>query len=220
MRPEELYRYYPQVYHIAWEGSWPSIEQYGLLSSKALLRSYGKSQKEIVDLTQKRRSHWVEICAPDRPPATLRDQKPITDKGLLRVLNGSVEPWEWYDLINSMVFFWPTKKRVETMIKAKAYRAIRHDLIVVNTEKLVQLESENIRLSRMNSGCTHWFHPRDRSLFKRFKDYPFSCRLKSAGKAGAVAEICVKDRVEKIAATVVSVIQGNAEEVLTSLSKI
>lgn len=217
MHPHELCRYYPQIYHIAWEGSWPSIKEYGLLSSKALLRSYGKSEEEIVELTQKRRSHWVEICCPGRPPATLRDQKPLTDKGLLKVLGGALEPWEWYDLINSMVFFWPTKKRVETMIKARAYRSIRHDLIVVSTKKLVQLESANIRLSRMNSGTTLWYHSRDKFLFKRFSDYPFDSRLKSVGQARAIAEVCVKDSVDQIADAVISVITGSADEVLNAL---
>ena len=220
MHSDELCRYYPQIYHIAWEGSWPSIKEYGLLSSKALLRSYGKSEEEIVELTQKRRSHWVEICCPGRPSATLRDQKPITDNGLRRALGGSVEPWEWYDLINSMVFFWPTKKRVETMIKARAYRSIRHDLIVVNTKKLVQLESENIRLSRMNSGSTLRAHSRDKSLFKQFQDFPFESRLKSAGRAGAIAEICVKDRVDQIADAEISVITGSADEVLNALESV
>ena len=35
MRPEDLWHHYPVLYHIAWGGSWPSIEEHGLLSTKA-----------------------------------------------------------------------------------------------------------------------------------------------------------------------------------------
>ena len=52
MRPEDLWQQYPVLYHIAWGGSWPSIKEHGLLSTKALLRSYGKSEDHIVALTQ------------------------------------------------------------------------------------------------------------------------------------------------------------------------
>ena len=39
----------------------------------------------------------------------------MTDAGLRRALDGSAEPWQGYDLINSMVFFWPTTARLRTM---------------------------------------------------------------------------------------------------------
>ena len=43
MVPGDLSDNYPVLYHIAWGGSWPSIRENGLLSSKALLRLYRKS---------------------------------------------------------------------------------------------------------------------------------------------------------------------------------
>ena len=219
MRPEDLWHHYPVLYHIAWGGSWPSIEEHGLLSTKALLRLYGKSDEEIAGLTQARRLHWVEIDCPGRPPAVLRDQKPLTDAGLRRALDGAAEPWQWYDLINSMVFFWPTKARLKTMISASAYENVAHDVLVVDTEVLVQLECDNIRLSKMNSGCTKpmpW--PRDMTLFKRFADYPFEERRSKYTVAGAVAEVCVEDRVERIAEAVLEVKRGSAGEVMDALA--
>lgn len=219
MRPEDLWRHYPVLYHIAWGGSWPSIEEHGLLSAKALLRSYGKSGEEIAELTQARRPHWVEIDSPGRPRAVVRDQKPLTDGGLEMALGGSAEPWQWYDLINSMVFFWPTKARLRTMISAPAYRQVVHDVLVVDAKALVQLESRNIRLSEINSGCTKpraW--PRDMSLFKRFRDYPFEDRRRKYSLAKAVAEVCVVDRVERIAEAVLDVKRGTAGEVMQALT--
>lgn len=219
MEPGDLSSNYPVLYHIAWGGSWPSIRENGLLSSKALLRLYGKSDGEIAELTQYCRPHWVEIECPGRPRAVLRDQKPLTDAGLRKALGGSAEPWQWYDLINSMVFFWPTKERLETMISASVYEMVDHDVLVIDTKKLVDLEGPKVFLSRMNSGCTKPFaHPRDMDLFKRIEDYPFESRRKHCGRAKAVAEICVLDRVEKIAKAVLEVRCGPAREILKGLS--
>ena len=219
MRPEDLWHHYPLLYHIAWGGSWPSIKKNGLLSTQALLRSYEKSDDEIAGLTQVRRPHWVEIDCPGRPRAVLRDQKPLTDQGLKRALRGSGEPWQWYKLINSMVFFWPTKDRLRTMISASAYGKVEHDVLVVDTKKLVRLEGQNIRISQMNSGCTKpmpW--PRDMTLFKTFQDYPFEERRRKYGVTKAVAEICVLDRVERIAEAVLEVKRGTAGEVMEALA--
>ena len=218
MRADELSWHYPVLYHIAWGGSWPSIREYGLLSTKALLQSYGKSDIEIRELTQARRRHWVEIDCPGRSRAVLRDQKPLTDEGLRRALPDSVQPWQWYDLINSMVFLWPTKKRLETMISASAYGEVEHDVLLVDTATLVRLEESNIRLSRMNSGSTRPMpHPRDLDLFKRFGDYPFDIRLRRQGKEGAVAEVCVVERVNDIREAVIDVKHGLAREILAEL---
>ena len=219
MRPEDLWCHYPVLYHIAWGGSWPSIEEHGLLSTKALLQSYGKSDDKIRELTQARRPHWVEIDCPGRPRAVLRDQKPLTDGGLRRALPESVEPWQWYDLINSMVFFWPTKARLRTMISASAYRNVTHDVLVVDTKTLVRLEQRNVRLSRMNSGSTKPMpHPRDMDLFKRAEDYPFPDRPSRSAVAKAIAEVCVLDWVRSIAEAVVEVKQGTAAEVMDALA--
>ena len=216
--PRDLWYHYPKLYHIAWGGSWESIEEHGLLSTKALLQLYGKNDEEVSVITRARRSHWVKIDCPGRPRAVLRDQKPMTDEGLRRALPDSVELWRWYELINSMVFFWPTKKRLEKMISAPAYKEVKHDVLVVDTRLLVEMEEPNIRLSCMNSGSTKPMpHPRDMNLFKRFEDYPFEERRRKHGVAKAVAEVCVVDRIERISEAVLDVNRGTAGEVMEAL---
>lgn len=218
MRPEDLWQQYPVLYHIAWGDSWSSIKEHGLLSTKELLRLYGKSEDEIIALTQARRQHWVEINCPGRPRAMLRDQKPLTDAGLRRALPDYIEPWQWYDLINSMVFFWPTKKRLKTMISAAVYQGVSHDVLVVDTRMLVKLEESSIRLSRMNSGSTKpMAHPRDMDLFKRIENYPFETRRRKQGRDRAVAEVCVMERADRIREAVVDVKRGLPEEILAEL---
>ncbi len=217
MRPEQLSEHYPVLYHIAWRGSWPSIEENGLLSTKELLRLYGKSEDEIFPLTRKRRGRWVEINCPGRPSAVIRDQKPMTDKGLVSALPDNMEPWQWYDLINSMVFFWPTEERLKTMICARAYSGIEHDVLIVNTEKLVHLVEGSIRLSPINSGSTYRSYPRDMTLFKSIENYPFEERWQKRRRKGAIVEVCVKDGVKQIREAVMKVKHGLAKDILKDL---
>jgi len=64
----------------------------------------------------------------------LRGQKPLTDGRLGRALLDSIGPRQWYGRLNSMVFFWPTKKRLKTMLSAPAYKNVEHDVLLVDTE--------------------------------------------------------------------------------------
>ena len=218
MRPEQLSDLYPELYHIAWGGSWESIKANGLLSTKALLRLYGKSEEEFIALTQKHRPNCVKINSNNLPQAVIRDQKPMDDGGLIKALPENFKPWQWYDLLNSMVFFWPTKQRLKTMISAQAYRQIKHDVLIIDTQKLVELEEPSIRLSRMNSGCTKPYpHQRDMSLFKTFEDYPFNSRLKQSGWEKAIAEVCVLDKVDRIEEAVIDTKHGFAKDILDDL---
>ena len=218
MRPEQLAEFYPVLYHIAWGGSWQSIKENGLLSTKSLLEFYGKRDSEIRTFTQKRREHWRKIDCPGRPQAVIRDQKPLTDSGLRKALPDNVEPSAWYELINSMVFFWPTQKRLKTMISAPAYLKVEHDVLLVDTKKLVELEGPNIRLSNINSGATLYKpQPRDLDLFKLFEDYPFDKRFHKYKLNNAIAEVCVLDKVDKIREAVIETRHGLAKDILEKL---
>ena len=217
MRPEDLWDYYPKLFHITWGDSWASIKKHGLLSIKALLCLSDKSNEEVVKLTRGRRKCWVEVELPERSRAVLRDQKPMTDTGLRRALPDSVALWRWYELINSMVFFWARKECLEKMLLAKAYQGVTHDVLVIDTRRLVRLEEPKVRLSHMNSGSTNRAHLRDMNLFKRIEDYPFKERRRRRGKEKAVAEVCVVDRVEKIGEALIDVKHGSADKIMADL---
>ena len=104
------------------------------------------------------------------------------------------------------------------MLSARAYKEVQHDVLVVDTKKLVELEYSDVRLSRMNSGCTRPFsHPRDLELFETIAAYPFELRRKKSGKANALAEVCVVEGVERIEEAVVEVKRGFAGEIIAAL---
>ena len=218
MQSEELWEFCPNLYHVAWEGSWPSIKKYGLLSTKALLQLYEVDDMKFKSLTTKRRQHWETIKCPGKQPAVLRDQKPLTDNGLKSALTDGTEPWQWYDLLNSMVFLWPTICRLNTMLKARAYKKMRHDVLIFDTKKMVQMEEPRIRLSHMNSGCTVPFkHQRSTNIFKSIRDYDLKASIKKRGRKKAVAEICVKDRVDNIKEAFVDMISGSKNDIMNKL---
>ncbi|MFC7049588.1 DUF7002 family protein [Emcibacter nanhaiensis] len=212
MELEELYTHYPVLYHMAWNKSWPTIKKHGLLSTNSLLELYeiDDSTKSIV--ATQHRPECVTIQSKHLPDAVIRDQIPMTDKGVIRALNGTMMPSEWYYLLNSMVFFWPTKSRLKTMISAKAYRDLNHDVLIVRTEPLVKEYVKRLRISPINSGCTKPFaHPRSKNLFKDITSYPFSERKSKYGTEKAIAEVCFLDAIPNIENFVEDVLVLNAD---------
>ena len=205
MRPEQLVEHYPRLFHMAWLGSWTGIREHGLLSTQSLVELYKLSPEQSRAILQEHRPDWVEISSDGLGRATVRDQKPMDDGGVCRAL-GVNDPRQWYELLNSMVFLWPTIERLRTMMGAKAYAGMSHDLLVVDTAELVERHRDEIRLSPMNSGATKPFpHPRDINLFKRFEEFPFDDRLRSHKPAKAVAEVCVVGGIRDVGDLVVDV---------------
>ena len=97
-RPNRLPR---QVFHLAEEDNFQSIQQHGLLSASALLDLAGIQGQERIRLEECRRSIHTKL-----PNGTyLRDQRPMPRQALARCLVG-MAPAEWYRLMNSKVFFW------------------------------------------------------------------------------------------------------------------
>ena len=203
MRPEQLAEHYPRLFHMAWHGSWQGIREHGLLSTRSLVELYRLDPEESHTILRQHRPDWVEISCDGLGRATVRDQRPMDDKGVCRAL-GVNDPGQWYELLNSMVFLWPTIERLRTMMEA--YAGMSHDLLVIDTAELVERHRDGIRLSPMNSGATKPFpHPRDLDLFKRFEEFPFDDRLKSHKRAKAVAEVCVVGGIRDIGEVVVDV---------------
>ena len=209
MKPEELCKRYPRLYHIACKNSSSSIKKHGLLSTSELLRECGKSDEEIRKLTHFKRPTPVTIECSGRQTFVLRDQKPIDDETLDQLLPAGVERWQWYKLINSMVFFWASDFDAKRMLRA--YKDIEHDFLIVDTRKLLESVQSEIRLSSFNSGSTKGKNPGKRNLehFKRLEDYSKS----------VVAEVCVNRRVDRIDEAFIEVLSGTVPEILASLKE-
>lgn len=181
MDEKKLIQQYPKIYHVAEAGSWPLIMEHGLLCTSALLVLLDCPSDQREQIEARHRPEKVIFNHPNLGSVVIRDQKPMSDKALIKVLTDG-KPEDWYRILNSKVFFWPTLERLFSFLGARAYRNSQQIVIIVDTARLIADYRENIHLSPINSGAT-LFKPvaRGSSTFLGIDAYP----------SKAVAEIAV-----------------------------
>ena len=195
MTPDELIRRYPVLYHMAEDGSWPSIQVKGLLSTTALLDLYGIAGFEREEIERHQRRTKVTLSSPEFGDVVIRDQKPLPASKLATCLGGDMTPSDWYALLNARVFFWLTEDRLETLLRARAYRSEPQTILRVDTAALIERHDEAVELSPINSGSVMpMARPRDRDTFKAVAEY----------ERPRVAELCVSYAVPDIASFVIT----------------
>ncbi|MCU1579099.1 MAG: hypothetical protein JWP19_1303 [Rhodoglobus sp.] len=214
----DLVSLYPFLYHMAEDGSWPSIKANGLLSTDRLLRLFEVPHAEREILTHERRPESVEISSPRYGTAVVRDQKPLRMSALDRCLT-DMTPVQWLEMLNSRVFFWLQPKRLMGLLNAGPYRAQAQTVIVVDTASLLAVHAQSVRLSRINSGSTIYNPvPRGSDTFKTIGQYPHPPRRRAVAAANDVAELCVIGGVDDILDHVVRVERWRGQEFLEELA--
>lgn len=153
-----------------------------------------------------RRPDCVPITHPRYGRAIIRDQKPLIESRLRKVLQDGMSPREWYTLLNRKTFFWVAEKRFETLRTARAYEGQRQTLIIVDCGKLLSRHADRVTLCPMNSGATRpMAFPRGRTTFLPISKYPFDESRRKRGRKGAVVELAVEYSVPDIRDLVISV---------------
>jgi hypothetical protein len=215
---EELLSDCPILYHMAEDGSWPSIQERGLLSTTALLDLYGVTGERRVEIEERRRSTGVTLERVGLPPAVIRDQLPMDDVGLRRCLPPEITPAHWYRVLNSKVFFWLTRERLIKLLKAGTYRERPHTVIEVSARRLVAAHRDDIWFCPMNSGCTKPYpHPRDEHTFERIPDYPYSHWRMRRRRGERVVQLALDYSVPDVAAFVTRVSRMQSARELATL---
>jgi hypothetical protein len=160
------------------QGSWASIQKYGLRSTTALLDLFEIDSAKRKPIESARRPEAVKIEHPVHGMAWIRDNKPINETVLRRTLTGMSEP-DWYRTLNARVFFWLNKDRLSSIRNATAYRDRQHDVLVFSTAKLLDRHANVVELSHLNSGAVHPAadYPRGAGTFARIPEYPWVHRL-------------------------------------------
>ena len=182
---------YPYIYHMAEYGSFENISKHGLLSTSALLDLYEVTGEKRYALEKCRRDRAVKIIHPTYGTAVIRDQKPMSDGKLSRCLDDGLTPKDWYQIINTMVFFWATKERLVRFLSTSGYKDKMQTILTVDTKKLVNCHYKNIRLSPINSGTTrHINHRRGRYTFLSIHEFN-SPEHRKRGRKRKVAEVAV-----------------------------
>jgi hypothetical protein len=206
---------HPLLFHMAQRGSWASIAKRGLLSTTALLDlfEYEGAKRQAIEAVHRPES--VRIKHADLGTAVIRDQKPMSDAGLVRALRDGLTPEEWYRILNSRVFFWLTKDRLNRLLTAKAYINDVHDVLVVDARPLVASYRRAITLSPINSGATKPMpHPRGRDTFLPIDDYPYRAWTAKRRNRDPIVELAVAGGVPDIAEYVVEVLEMRGGETL------
>ena len=218
MDSAEFITRYPRLYHMAQDGSWPLVQRLGLLSTRALLDSFKVFGEARAAILERRRPTSVTIRAAEHGEAVVRDQLPLNDAVLERVLDDGLSPGDWYRMLNEFVFFWPTEQRLATLLSARAYRNRSHTVLVIDTEALVRDHGDRVRLSPINSGNT-LFNARSRghATFRSIADYPFDEMRGRRGPAGAVAEVAVLNGVTPIEPVLISADRRTGADVIANL---
>lgn len=205
LTPEYIAARWPRLYHMAEAGSWPSIQQFGLRSTTALLDLFGIHGPARDAIESARRPESVPIHHPEHGTAWIRDNKPINETVLRRTLVGMSEV-EWYRILNGRVFFWLTEGRLMRLRNAPPYRDRQHDVLVFSTERVLAAHTDTIELSPINSGAVHPAADYQRGVgtFRQIPDYPWAERCHAA-PAEPIVELTVPYMVPDPRALVVDV---------------
>ena len=203
---QALAKRFPLLYHMAELGSWPSIQEHGLLSTSALLDLYEVDGLDRDGLESAHRPECVSVEHTAHGQAVIRDQKPMTDADLNKCLGDGLTPADWYQILNEKVFFWLTEQRLERLLGARAYRSKRHTVLTVDAALLLDKHAPNAVLSPINSGATRPIpQPRGKNTFLPLADYPFDAWDQKRRKRDPAVELAVIYSVPDISEFVVRV---------------
>jgi hypothetical protein len=198
MGPDELVEYYPHLYHMTEDGTWDCIRERGLLSTASLVELFEVPEPERTQLLTQHRPNSVPLTHPAHGRVVIRDQKPLPPSKLERLLLDMTVP-QWMELLNGFVFFWLQADRVSRLLNARAYRNRSHLVLTLDTKRLVNDHSSQIRLSPINSGAAAYLQgSRGSATFKSIKDFPHP-RPRSLSKPPKyIAELAVPNAVPNI----------------------
>jgi len=206
---------YPMLYHMAEEGTWPSIKAHGLLSTTAALDLFDLKGQERTSLEEQHRpeKHAIDLRG---TRIVLRDQKPMHPDRLAVALIDGTKPSEWYKLLNSKVFMWAEEHRLMKLLNARGYSKLKHDVLSIDTAKFMNSYAAKVWLCHMNSGNTFPLpHRRGVEIFKRIGDYP--TRRRTGGPAKEVVEVVTDYSIPDIAEFVAEVRSFRGKEFLGTI---
>ncbi len=130
----------PQVYHLADERNWESIQSFGLLSASQLFEQAG-----LNEWVSRHRAENIQLPT----GVVIRDQKPMTPEALARCLVGGLKPEDWYRLLNQHVFFWVELERLDR--QRKACNTPQY-IMTIDAKNLLAQHASRAALTPFNTG--------------------------------------------------------------------
>jgi hypothetical protein len=169
----QLASIYPTLYHMAEDGSWPSICERGLLSTRAVVDLYQPNDETRDEILSAARRRKITLTRDGFPDITIRDQLPA--KFLDACMNEGISPSDFLNALNSRVFFWLSKQRLKTLLNARHYRNLRHTVLHVDTAALLRAYTGRVQLAPYNTGSMHvpTAPKRGPDVFTDLANYPY-----------------------------------------------
>jgi hypothetical protein len=204
--PALLAGLHPTLYHMAEDGTWPSIRQRGLLSTQALVDLYEPDADVREQILSTARRDKIKLTNSALGEMTIRDQRPA--KFLKECMNDGVSPQDYLDALNGRVFFWLRISRLTRLLGARLYRDSRHTVLHVGTARLITAYPDRVQLAPYNTGDMHVpnMPKRGPNVFTDLADYPYEQWLAKRGRSGEpVVELTVSYAIPDIAQFVTKV---------------
>ena len=190
------------AFHFADAANWESIQREGLLSPDALLRR----RRFTVDVEKEVRSFRPRgITLPDG--GYIRDQAPMPPAALAKSLDAGLTSRDWYDLVNSCVFFWLDETRVAN--HRRALRDRMQFLLTIDVAALRKTYESIMYVTPFNCGyALRKAAPRGRATFvpiTRWQLDGWKYEKRDRGAAHKPAELVLMGNVPDLKKYVVSV---------------
>lgn len=213
MHRDELVELYPNLFHMASAGSWPTIQAHGLWTTEQIVRTSEGVFDETV--LSERRPRSVAGTHPTLGPLTIRDQAPLRPQFLDACLTDMTAA-QWLETLNNRVFFWLHPDKLAKLLGARLYRSSEQDVLVIDTASLLDAHESRVRLSPVNSGATLYPNAtaRGSDTFTTIANYPYAERRSTRTVRDAVTELAVIDGVHDIGEHVIRVERRRGHEVL------
>jgi len=151
---EKLAKRYPRLYHVTTPGAWLNIKKHGLWSTSHILDQFGIKGIQRTLIETKRRTSEIALEHPLYGYIVINDNLPLNEQILKNCLNDGLAPEDWLCMLNTRVFFWPNKEKLERLLAARGNKNRLREVIVVDTLSLLKKHAKRIELSPINSGST------------------------------------------------------------------
>lgn len=197
MHVDQLVANYPTLHHMAEAGSWGKIREIGLRTTQQIVDACEPPAELRAEILEHQRKRSYRLEHPLVGEVTIRDQQPLKMHNLLPKLKGiSLE--DFLRSLNDRVFLWAHPSRLDRLLSARLYRHSQHDVLVIDTAKLVTQCESRLRLAAMNTGATIFPNTptRDAATFSTVSDFKFRARTSQGIAVGNVVEVCVLDGVD------------------------
>ena len=196
MTVEKLAKRYPRLYHVTTPGAWLNIKKHGLWSTSYILEQFGIKGIQRTLIETKRRTSEIALEHPSYGYIIINDNIPLNEQILKNCLNDGLVPEDWLRMVNSRVFFWPNKEKLNRLLAARGNKNRLREVIVVDTLSLIKKHAERIELSPINSGST--IRRAARRGLNTFTPLIQNDWRKFFGRHSQICEIVVRDYIQDI----------------------